>query len=367
MTPEIALAASAREWSDRLHRFLLDHGGGVVVARVMGPEQTLEAAYDIVFIDDICSFLSPRLITALKRAGKQAVGVFDPEDGPDAKRRLLECGISDVIECGAAPTEFLEVALLVLGQFSVTEGDYGRGPQPFTIGVLGTANGVGVTEIAVAVAGDVAKSVPTALVDLDPVWPSVAQRLDLSLHPNIRSALDAVVHRTSALVDSVQRRGDLTVVVGVADGGNAGPVAAPEASALLEDLGSIADLIICDLGPFETATRGVLRTMETVIVVGSGNPVGVSRLIKTVGRLQDLVDQSRLLLVVNQVPRGRFKRSEIHRELAISWPDAPVVFLPTDRQVCEAAWEGQQLGRGPFHKAVRRIGALVAQEVARGS
>ena len=41
MTPEIALAASAREWPDRLHRFLLDHGGGVVV---LIPSHALEAS-----------------------------------------------------------------------------------------------------------------------------------------------------------------------------------------------------------------------------------------------------------------------------------------------------------------------------------
>ena len=58
--PELALAASARGWPDQLHRFLLDHGGGRVLARVMGPEQAAHDAYEVLLIDDVCSFLTPR-------------------------------------------------------------------------------------------------------------------------------------------------------------------------------------------------------------------------------------------------------------------------------------------------------------------
>ena len=114
MTPDIALAASAREWPDRLHRHLLEHGGGRVVARVMGPEQTVEATFDALLIDDVCSFLTPRLVSVIKKSGAEVVGVFSPTDGSDAKRRLLECGISDVIETDAAPEEYLEKVMAAL-------------------------------------------------------------------------------------------------------------------------------------------------------------------------------------------------------------------------------------------------------------
>ncbi|HUP17291.1 MAG TPA: hypothetical protein VM848_14720, partial [Acidimicrobiia bacterium] len=65
MGPDIALAASAREWPDRLHRFLLDHGGGRIVDRVMTPDQASDAGFDVLLIDDVCSFLTPRLVTML--------------------------------------------------------------------------------------------------------------------------------------------------------------------------------------------------------------------------------------------------------------------------------------------------------------
>lgn len=365
MGPDIALAASAREWPDRLHRFLLDHGGGVVVARVMGSEQSLKTTFEVIFIDDVCSFLNPRLVTELRRSGKQAVGVYDPEDGHDAKRRLLECGISDVIECDATPTEFLDAALSARGHFPTVDPDRHRTRRPFTLGIVGTTSGVGATEIAIGIADVVALSMPTALVDFDQLWPSVAQRLDLPLHPNVRSALDAVVHQTSPLEDAVQHVGELAVVAGVADGGAAGPVTSSDAGALVEDLGSFAKLVVCDVGSFEEATRGLIRLMDSVIAVGSGDPVGISRVIRMIGHLNDLVEPSRLLIAVNQVSRGRFKESEIRREMAASWPDIPLVLLPADRRVAEAAWEGRRLARGRFHRAVRGVGVLVTRGVAR--
>ena len=103
MAPDVAFAASARDWPDRIHRHMLDHGGARVVARLMGSEQVLASRFDVLLIDDICSFLTPRLVSLVKERGSGVLGVFDPGDGPDAKRRLLECGISDVIESGAEP------------------------------------------------------------------------------------------------------------------------------------------------------------------------------------------------------------------------------------------------------------------------
>src|SRR5690554_6367891 len=95
--PELELAASARAWPDRLHRHLLDHGGARIAGRILTATQSLDTAYDGLLVNDVCSFLSPGLVDRLRRDGWQVLRVFDSGDGPDAKRRLLECGIADVI------------------------------------------------------------------------------------------------------------------------------------------------------------------------------------------------------------------------------------------------------------------------------
>jgi hypothetical protein len=67
----------------------------------MGPEQAMADQFDVLLIDDVCSFLTPRLVRGLRDRGREVVGVYSPADAPDAKRHLLESGITDVIESNA--------------------------------------------------------------------------------------------------------------------------------------------------------------------------------------------------------------------------------------------------------------------------
>ena len=110
---EVALAVSAREWPDRIHRFLSDHGGARVRAQVLTPEDALAEEYQVLIIDDISSFLTPRLVAEVQRQGRLVLGVFDPSDSPDAKERLRECGVDQVLEADASADEFV-VALRAL-------------------------------------------------------------------------------------------------------------------------------------------------------------------------------------------------------------------------------------------------------------
>ena len=104
---EIALAVSTRQWSEHLHRFLVDHGGARVRLYVMQPEDAFSESFDVLFIDDICSFLSPHLVQKLNEAGRRVVGVYNPAEFPDGKDRLLACDVTEVIEADADPEEFL--------------------------------------------------------------------------------------------------------------------------------------------------------------------------------------------------------------------------------------------------------------------
>lgn len=360
MNPDIALAASAREWPDRVHRHLLDHGGGTVVGRLMGPEQTLDTEFDILFVDDICSFLTPRLIAAVKHAGSEVVGVFAPEDGSDAKRRLLECGISDVIETEATPQEFLEKAIGAMAH-RVEPVEPSPRSSSWTVGVVGVTDGVGATEIAVALSQGIPLAAAPCLVDLDPSWPSVAQRLGLPLHPNLRSALDSIMHGDGGAESSTHRVGNVDVVGGVADQGSAAPVSRIAVEALLEDLGRTSDVIIADLGTLDRAVRPLVTRMTSVILVGAGDPVGVARLLASAERLLDLVEPESVLLVVNMSGRTRYQRSEIHREIEKALPRLPLTSIPYDRAVTKAAWEGEAVSRGPFMSAVRQMALLVGE------
>lgn len=364
MTPDIALAASAREWPDRLHRFLLDHGGGRIVDRVMSAEQAVDSTFDVLFIDDVCSFLSPRLVRQVKVGGGEIVGVFAPEDGSDAKRRLLECGISDVIETEASPEEFIKKVGETLDHRSVAELDEREAATTLSIGVTGPSEGVGITEVAIALAWALSSRTGTALVDMDPVWPSVAQRLDLGLHPNIRTAIDHSLHSPDRLGESIHVIGGLSVVGGRADGGTGSRLSRHDSTALVDALGAVADVVVTDLGPLGEVEGGLVREFDTVIVVGAGGPVGVARFIRTLADVLDLVAEHPVLAVVNQPGRGSFRQSETLGELAASFPDLPVVTLPFDGKIAAAAWDGELSCGRSFRRAVSAMADVVVRALA---
>lgn len=364
MNPAIALAASARDWPDRLHRHLLDHGGGRIAARVLGPDQALSAVFEVIFIDDVCSFLSPRLVSKLREKGAEIIGVFDPGDGSDAKRRLLECGISDVMEADAGPEEMLEVARsVVVHRVPPLAEPVSAERSGWVIGVTGATAGVGATEVSIALASAVSEEVDVVLVDLDPYWPSIAPRLDLSLHPNVRTAVDFVLHQPDQLPRSLQGVDNLAVIGGVADRGSAAPIGHVEAEMLIEALGATFEVVVVDLGPFDRALRALIGRFDTLAVVGSGDPVGLTRVARTVGVALDLASENGVVLVVNKVPAGAYYHAEVRTEVAIAWPNLPVVTLPADARVADAAWNGAPSVRGPFSKAIARAATLVTESV----
>ncbi|MGH3649263.1 MAG: hypothetical protein ACRDU9_01030 [Acidimicrobiia bacterium] len=364
MVPDVALAASARDWPDRLHRFLLDHGGGRVVDRVMGPDQATEGSFDVLLVDDVCSFLTPRLVMVIKQSGSEVIGVYAPEDGPDAKRRLLECGISDVIETEASPEEFLQKITATLAHRGVVPVWSPTAHTALRIAITGACDGVGMTEMAIALSRVLADDVSTTLIDMHPVWPSVAQRLDLPVHPNIRTALDNVMHRPDRLDEAVHQLDRLEIVAGRADGGQGPPISRPDAVMLMEALASRAEVVVADLGPIRQSEPGLVREFDSVIVVGTAGPVGIARLIKTVGGILDSDPSHSVLAVTNMIPRAGFRRTETINELGRTLPDVPVVAIPYDNRLSHASWDGTLAGGTAYRKAIRGMAEVVVRSLA---
>ena len=354
--PELALAASARDWPDLVHRFLLDHGGGRVRARVMGAEQALAAEYEVLVIDDVCSFLSPRLVRRLREQGREVLGVFSPEDGPDAKRRLLECGIADVIEADARPEEFLASIAATLSHRSAAPRAETTPHSALRIAVSSAATGVGGTEVAIALAAFLAETRDVIVVDLDQAHPGIAQRLDLPPHPNLRTAVDLAHYDQERLTQAVVKKGALNVVGGVSGSTpDDGEVPQGELEGLLEDLGRIHPTLVLDLG--EPTVRRPPKA-SSQLMVGEASPVGLTRLVQAVTRIASS-DPHDLVAVVNRVAGGAHRRDDIRAELARAIPGIPTVLLPQDRRIELAAWNGELTQKGPFAGAVRRIARLI--------
>lgn len=364
MGPDLALAASARDWPDKVHRFLLDHGGGRVRDRVMGSEQALAAEYEVLLIDDVCSFLTPRLVRRLREQSKEIVGVFSPEDGPDAKRRLLECGITDVVESEAPPQDILAVASATLAHRVAPSAPQIRSSKPgFQVSVIGAAVGVGATEVSIAVASRIRSKNQVLLVDLDQTHPSLAQRLDLSLHPNLRTAVDLAHHEPDRLEESIQVVDGLRVLGGLAGSRSESALPRVEVEGLIDDLARAFRVLVLDQGELDSDGR---VDSDVVIVVGEASPVGITRLIKVAGPIRRQKGDA-VLIVVNRAESGGRRSDEIRIELQRALPGSHVLLLPEDRRVGRAAWDGVGVQRGPFSRGVRRVADLIAEAVGHDS
>ncbi len=228
MTPEIAIVVSPRDWAERLHRFVADHGGARVRARILDGREALDEGYQVLVAEDLTSFLTPRLMAELRRSGRRVLGVYDPVE-PWGRERLGELGVDDTIESTSSPEQFLRavdalaltaqadldaelVALNAAGErgatttFDTPAGATDEAPSGGRVGVVtvvgGPAGAPGATELCIGLAHAAARRGESAVVvDADEVAPSVAQRLGLPQHPNLRTAIDVVEHHTGSLTD----------------------------------------------------------------------------------------------------------------------------------------------------------------------
>lgn len=354
----IALAASARDWSDRLHRSVLDHGGATVMGRVMSGDQAIDATFDVLFIDDVCSFLTPHLVFELRRSGKAIVGVFSPDDGSDGKRRLLEVGISDVAESEASPPEFLTVARsAVVGTPEVAAFEGSRPRSGLTIGVTGPPGGVGVTEVAIGLAEELSRKHRVALADLNQPWPSVGQRLALPVYPNLRTAVDFALHEPHRLAEAMHVDWSFDVVTGLANPG-AGELPPADLAGLVSSLSGDHSHVIVDLGAVDHKSDLLYRRLDALLVVGIGDPVGITRVVRAFEMVTESATGVEVGIVLNRVNGSSRQRHEIESQMVALAPGVPTVIIGNDQRLSSASWNGETVSRGSFQRQIRRLASL---------
>lgn len=368
---EVALAVSARVWPDRLHRFLADHGGARVRAQILAPEDALAESYEVLIVDDVSSFLTPRLVQELQRRQRMVLGVFDSADGQDGKERLRECGVDQVIESAASAEEFVVAVRALVALAPYQRVHESREPEEVTTGgrliaVGGPPGGCGATEVAISIAARLSRSGPTVVVDVDEVAPSVSQRLGLRLLPNLRTAIDLVQHRRGDLARSLQVIGDVSVLCGLTGERDWAEIRPIELRDVISELRGRFKYVVANVGPplegrggFGDGerlglSRSVVAAADAVVIVGLGHPVSVSRTIAWSNAATSLNPTAARSLVINRAPRSVYRQGEIRLEVTRA-TGLVVEFLPDDDRVEAASWVGKPVAAGKFRRAVDRV------------
>ncbi|MBT8194745.1 MAG: P-loop NTPase [Acidimicrobiia bacterium] len=376
----IAIAASGREWALGLHRFVADHGGARVRVRVMHPEQAVDESYDVLVIDDITSFLSARLVQQVQQKDRKVLGIFEE---PAGEQRLRKLGVNAVMRADAEPEAFVATIVNLAAQRNVDEefaeliADLHEGePEadaPTTarfVAVAGAGGGVGATEVAITLAADLRRrGTRVCLVDADDVAPAIAQRLDLPLHPNIRTAMDHLHHGSGSVSHALHRQySGFTVLPGLPNVRDWGEIRSGDAIDVITELSAVNDVVLVNISSLVEQTQGgaggegrfgvarlVLGAADAVVLVAGPTPMAVGRVIEWLADTQRLISAKPLHVVVNRFDDGLFARGEIEQEIEDVIRPTSLTFTPSDPNLAKAAWEGTLAPWSGFSRAIESV------------
>ena len=378
----------------------MDHGGAMVRGYVMSPDDALAESYDVLVVDDITSFLSYRLVATLRGRGVRVIGVYDDEDAHGVgKQRLIDLGADEALPASTPPSEFVQVITKLAGPFVEDDPELvglldglGARSGPVTsreppessstaesrrgaiVAVAAAAGGAGATEVAVALAGAVRdRGVAAVLCDVDEQAPAVAQRLGLPLHPNIRTAVDAVHHGTATLDASLTRVTNLGIEVlcGLPNPRDWYELRASEVGEVVAELAKSRPFLVANVGPRIddlpnlggparfAVTRAITAIADAVVLVGTASPIGVRRVVDWLADGRNLLGSKPLHIVVNQYPGGGYAIGELESELRRTVTPRSITVIPHDKRVLRAAWEGEAVPRGPFMKSVAALATQI--------
>lgn len=349
MTLPVLTAVTNAAWEAELVAALDGSAHGVtIVRRCVDVADLLSAAASgtakaVVLSADLRR-LDRDVLSRLSTSGVAVVGLVDPGD-EEGDRRLRQLGLVHVLPADAAPEQITQ-AIVVATAESAGGGRHGladprsalprlgdpkpdQRPRPGkgqVIAVWGPTGAPGRTTVAVGVADEAARlGVPALLVDADPYGGVIAQVLGLlDEAPGLAAA--ARLDNQGALdvpgLASLARgiTSELRVLTGITRADRWPELRADSVRGVLDQARSLAAVTVVDCGfcleqdeelAYDTmaprrnaATIAALEAADTVLAVGSADPIGVQRLVRGLGELAEVLPDTVPRVVVNRLRSG---------------------------------------------------------------
>lgn len=381
MEARLLVGATQHGWVTKLTHWLAEHGGAQLVGQALTPADIQEVEFDVLVLDTWSSLLTRRLVDQVQREGR-AVLVLTNGDRPDAESaRLSDLGVALSLPITAGAERIVSRAgeVAAVRRFIDHELEDPFPPQladdhSSSSRLVVVSGHDGVIEVAVNLAASFVAAGPTALVDLDTVAPGIAQRLGLSIVPNVLTAADHV-RRGSFGSESVSAHASgLSVLGGLANPREWDELGLVDAGELLDALVetfsftvAVVNSFLEDLAPMSGLEgrfdigRHAVEKADDVLVTSAGSPVGLVRALSTIADIRSLSDVP-IHVVVNRMPGDGFLRTEWSSEFERTFTPASLWFLPEDPRVGRAAWDGRLPDRGPYAKAVRQMATSLLGE-----
>lgn len=259
------------------------------------------------------------------------------------------------------------------------------------IAVWGPTGAPGRTTVAVNLAAEAAgQGIATLLIDADTYGASVAQVLGLlDDTPGLATAARAAEQGTLDAPGLTRRAPEVTpglrVLTGLPRADRWPEVRDGAMEQILQIARLVADVVVVDCGfsveadeelSFDTAaprrnatTLTTLETADHLVLVGSGDPVGLQRIVRAIGELAH-VPSPPPLVVVNKVrasAAGPRPASAIKDVLSRFSGIEELAIIPDDREACDAAMlAGRSLVEHAPSSPARQAVAELAQRLLPG-
>ena len=389
MKVPVLLAASGAAWEATALKVIEDAGPRLVLLkRCLDLSDLLASATSgsasVALIGSGVLGLDTDTVSTLKRHGLSVVVVRDGADHDRIARLGVDNqvditgldGLPPVLE-GAAPRV---VAVEEPARLHTHSGE--------VIAVWGPAGAPGRTTVAVGLAAELAhRGRGTLLLDADPYGGAVAQHLGVL--DQVSGLLAAARLANAGQLDAERLAGaarrlhdHLRVLSGLPRADRWVEVRAQAYDELLATATTVEPYVVVDTGfclehdadAYSTATGRNAMTIATLeradhlVAVGSADPVGLTRLVRGLHDLAELVPGRPPVVVVNRM-RGSLGWSD--RDVATTVNSvsrgAPVHFLPDDRPAADKALMAGRSLVESGDSALRRAVATVTDKVIHGS
>jgi MinD-like ATPase involved in chromosome partitioning or flagellar assembly len=383
----VLVLASGAAWESRALALLDREPGVVVLRRCVDVPDLLAAASagqaDAAVVALEAPGLDQAAVDHLRRFQVRPVAVV-PADLPDGPAlRAARAGLTATV----ADDELAHLAAALLAAEPdadpvLPDPPASRGPTSAAgrvVAIWGPGGAPGRTTVAVSLAAELAaRGRRTTLVDADPYGGAVAQQLGVldEVSGLLAAARLAGAGVLEARFGSVQRAvGDqLTVVTGLPRADRWVEVRAGAVEHLLEVAAAHGDVVVDtgfsletdpsgELGarpPRNQMTLAALAGADDVVVVGSADPVGLSRLARALVEVRDVTDGAPVRVVVNRMrPTLGWSEKEVTGMVEGFTRLAGLHFLPDDRPTVDRALVAgrtlAEVGESPLGRAVGAV------------
>ena len=359
----VLLLAAGGGWEERALRAVGPGSGAVVVKRCIDLNDLLATATagqaDVAVVAAGADGLDRAAVEHLRRAGLATV-VIAPEATEAATDRTRRAGVDLVLTEDRVGELGSHVSGLRARQTpapAVTpDGPLRAAGTAPAVAVWGPPGAPGRTTVALGIAGALATRGGDPLVlDLDPSAGTVAQHLGVL--DDVSGLLASSRHwtagdLTSTFVSLQRRVGGLRVLTGLPRADRWSELAGGLAEELLA-LGCRQGPVVADLGwCLETdsaaehtgrpgrhdLTRDALAAVDAVVVVGTADPVGLSRLVRALADLREFHDAATPHVVVNRMRRSLgWEPGQVVELLGRCGPVLGISLLPEARTTLDRA------------------------------